>query len=272
MQSPVTILVNSYNHAEFLPECLDSIIVQPWENMEILVHDDCSTDNSIEIIHDYMSKDKRFKKLLIEEENRGAAKGVNWGFAEASGDYFCILCTDDRLSPNYWETTLPYFDSPDVGVVRIAVMNFGPLITTPSYLDVLGMFNPIEILDGNKIYVSSPIRMTMQKQVGELDGNTLLSDWDFWIRCLLAGWEWRDCHKPMFWRRTHSNSITVQEKHILGGGIDDFEYLYNKWKGSLCRYSVKNSTLYQVYGGTRRDLEAARKECYDLSNGESNKP
>lgn len=143
MENPeVNIIINSYNYAEFLPECLDSVISQPYERMKILVHDDCSTDNSVEIIHDYMARDKRFTKLFVEENNQGANRGVNWGMVEYTGDFYTVLCTDDYLAPNYWETVLPYFDSPDIGFVRVALMNFGPDIVSPSYMALLAFHNP----------------------------------------------------------------------------------------------------------------------------------
>jgi len=248
MSSRVTFLINNYQYEEFLPQCLDSIISQPYENAEFLLHDDCSTDRSVEIMKEYMSKDKRFTQLKVEEENNGdPCVGINWGLSVATGDFFSIVCTDDFLSPNFWESTLPYFDDPDVGIVRVALYNFGPYIASPAKLNLTNLKNPLDILEGNKINVTSPFRMSMQKQIGIfLPGNdTLLADWDFWIRCVLAGWKVADHNEPMFWHRTHYRSITVKGRYAFGLGPKDYEFMSKKWMPELQKYRVYLSTIWR---------------------------
>ena len=242
MPSPVTICITSYNYKEYLPECLDSVINQQYEPMEILIYDDCSTDYSLDIIHEYMKNDSRII-LEVGDKNEGPNAGVNWALRNAAGKFFAILCSDDRLVSNYWETLLPYFEDPEIGFVRIACMLFGESIVGESLFRPLNLNNRLDILEGNRVFVSSPFRMAMQKEIGLFDVNTTFSDWDFWIRCILSKWKWVTYYEPMFFRRIHKDSITYKLGIFGNYNIVEHKYMENKWKKTLDLFNVKQTTM-----------------------------
>lgn len=90
----VSILVNNYNYGQFLGEAIDSAINQTYENIEIIVVDDGSTDNSREIIAGY-----RKQIIPILKENRGQASAFNAGFATSKGEVIFLLDSDDIFVP-----------------------------------------------------------------------------------------------------------------------------------------------------------------------------
>lgn len=100
-------------------------------------------------------------------------------------------------------------------------------------------------MEGGKVYLTSPVRREVQQQVGTYDENTILSDWDFWIRSVLAGWKWKDCKQPMFYRRTQNKSITAKGGFVMGATSKDMEYMANKWQPTLIKYNYKLSTLWR---------------------------
>ncbi len=86
----VSILINNYNYGQFLEEAINSAINQTYENIEVIVVDDGSTDNSREIIANYGNK-----IISILKENGGQASAFNAGFANSQGDIICFLDADD---------------------------------------------------------------------------------------------------------------------------------------------------------------------------------
>lgn len=88
----VSVIIPVYNSSKYIKECLDSVIKQTYKNLEIILVDDKSSDNSIEIIKSY--NDKRIK-LIELENNVGAAISRNKGIEASTGDYLCFLDSDD---------------------------------------------------------------------------------------------------------------------------------------------------------------------------------
>lgn len=89
----VSIVIPIYNKQKYLKECIDSIIAQTYENIEIICVDDGSTDASLDILYGYKEKDNRI--IIIEQENHGAGNARNSGMAIATGKYIQFLDADD---------------------------------------------------------------------------------------------------------------------------------------------------------------------------------
>lgn len=93
----ISIIVPIFNEESYLEKCLNSIINQTYENLEIICVDDRSTDNSLEIIKKYEEKDARIK-LIRQHENRGLSDARNLGIINASGKYVLFVDADDWIS------------------------------------------------------------------------------------------------------------------------------------------------------------------------------
>ena len=91
----ISILVPVYNTEEYLQECLDSIVNQSYQNLEVILINDGSTDASGEICDRYASQDKRIR--VIHKENQGVAIARNVALAAAAGDYICFVDSDDYI-------------------------------------------------------------------------------------------------------------------------------------------------------------------------------
>lgn len=93
-----TIAVPIFNCEKFLHQCIDSVLEQDFDDFELLLIDDCSTDSSSKIIQSYNKKDNRVK-ALSSNENVGVSQTRNKGIKEASGTYLLFLDSDDFLAP-----------------------------------------------------------------------------------------------------------------------------------------------------------------------------
>lgn len=97
MDKLVTIIVTVYNTAEFLEECLTSITNQVYKNIEIIIVNDGSTDNSSEIIEQYTTADSRCHSINLTE-NKGVGFARNLGIEQASGDFVYFVDSDDFIN------------------------------------------------------------------------------------------------------------------------------------------------------------------------------
>ena len=102
MTEKITIIVPVYNVEHYLDKCLDSLVNQTYKNLEIIVINDGSTDNSGEICQDYAQKDNRI--VYIEKENGGQAEARNIGLDRMTGSYVTFVDSDDWVEVDYVET------------------------------------------------------------------------------------------------------------------------------------------------------------------------
>lgn len=98
----VSVIVPVYNVEKYLPQCIDSIVKQHFQNLEILLVDDGSTDSSGRICDTYAEKDSRIR--VIHQSNAGAANAKNTGLDQALGDYIAFIDSDDYVEPNWLQT------------------------------------------------------------------------------------------------------------------------------------------------------------------------
>ena len=97
----ISIVMASYNYAPIIGEAIESVINQTYKDWELIIVDDGSTDNSVEVIKKYLS-DNRIK-LYINEKNLGLAKTVRKGIQYSTSDWIAFLESDDKFFPNALE-------------------------------------------------------------------------------------------------------------------------------------------------------------------------
>ena len=97
----ISIIIPNYNTEQYLPRCLNSLIGQTFKDIEIILIDDGSTDNSVKIMKEYAKQDNRIK--VIEQPNSGPARARNQGLENATGKYLMFCDSDDWYEPNMCE-------------------------------------------------------------------------------------------------------------------------------------------------------------------------
>ena len=105
----VSIVVPVYNAGQFIGETIRHVQSQTYRKWELLLVDDCTTDNSRELISEQTGKDGRIR-LVTQKENGGAARARNRGIEEACGQYICFLDADDIWMPDKLEAELAYLN------------------------------------------------------------------------------------------------------------------------------------------------------------------
>ena len=112
----ISIVTTCYNLEDYIEDCLVSLINQSYENLEIIVVNDCSTDNSLSIIKKIADKDSRIK-IINNDTNLGAGKSRKIGIESANGDYIMLIDGDDWITSNYVKTLYDSAKSNDADIV-----------------------------------------------------------------------------------------------------------------------------------------------------------
>ena len=112
MKSPLlSIIIALYNSEEYIERCIKSIVEQTYNNLEIIIINDGSTDESLKICEQFQEKDKRIK--IYNQKNTGVSSARNTGIAKATGDYITFVDSDDYLIKEAYEKALKQIDGND---------------------------------------------------------------------------------------------------------------------------------------------------------------
>lgn len=111
----VSIILPVYNSEKYIQKCLESIISQSYKNIEILIVDDGSTDNTNALISEYVNKDNRI--VYIRKENEGVSIARNVALLKSSGKYICFVDSDDFLEKKAIEILVSYMSNCNVDLV-----------------------------------------------------------------------------------------------------------------------------------------------------------
>ena len=195
----ISIITSSYNYGHYIAETIQSVLNQTYTDWELIVVDDFSTDNSVDVIKSF--NDSRIK-LFINEENIGLSKTIQRGLKEASGDWVVFLESDDLITSDYLEKKIKIAESyPDVNLIfndceffgdERRVIDFtGALMRTRIRLNEkhfpADMF--YDLYASNKIFTFSAVMAKRSDLVG-LDFNPpmdCLTDWHLWIQMAYIG-------------------------------------------------------------------------------------
>ena len=112
----ISVIIPAYNAEDYIYVCLNSVLNQTYNNFEIICIDDCSEDNTLNILNYFSKKDNRIK-ILKNEYTHGPGYCRNRGIEEAVGDYVFFLDSDDWISPNTFEVSHHVAESKNVELV-----------------------------------------------------------------------------------------------------------------------------------------------------------
>lgn len=204
----VSVIIPAYNQGHYLGEAIQSCLDQTYPNIEIIVVDDGSTDNTGEIAQSY--KDPKIK--YIQKQNGGLSSARNAGIQAASGEYLTFLDSDDTFLPEKISLLLDrLMTNLHLGFVAghaLLIDQRGK--TIPKKFET-HLPSPIQnLILGNPFHVGSVmVRKECQEKIGYFD-ETLRSyeDWDFWLRLAIAGCPMDVIPVPVSRYRFHTGQMT----------------------------------------------------------------
>lgn len=204
----VSVIVPAYNASAFLEETIDSILASTYSDLEVVIVDDGSSDNTWALAQDLATKHSRVRAFT--QPNKGVSAARNKALSEATGTYILPIDADDLISPTYISDAVQVLDNQsNVKVVYAKAEFFGMrqgAWKLPRYsLHKLAMHN--------QIYVSALYR---KKDALEFGGycETILGreDWEFWISMLKIGGEVVQLNQVGLFYRIHEHSKRISDR------------------------------------------------------------
>lgn len=209
----VSVVVSCYNYGRYLAYCLDSILAQSYGNLEIVLVNDGSTDDSHDVAQRYAAEPRL---VYVRQENGGQAVAKNAGIRRATGDFIAFLDADDAWEPDKLERQMPLFDAPAVGVVysRYSYIDeanrpFGHVGTNPYLQPRRGQVMADLLMDNFVSFSTTVVRRTCFEKVGLMDESYRMGiDWDLWLR-MSVHYEFDYVDAPLLrYRKGHSGQMS----------------------------------------------------------------
>ncbi len=212
----VSVCIPSYNHASFLPETIESVLAQTFDDYEIVIVDDGSTDESLAVARGYESRYPDLIRVFTHPggENRGISATVNRAFAESRGRYWSGLPSDDALLPHKLAAQVEYLErNPDAGWTygyAACMDESGRRVPGLLGRDITRMPDPMaSLIECNPVFGMTVLaRREAVEDVGPHTEGLVYSDWEWWAR-MLAGWKAGFIPRPLVKYRLHSYNTSV---------------------------------------------------------------
>jgi glycosyltransferase involved in cell wall biosynthesis len=220
----VTVVIPSYNYERFVTEAIDSVLSQDYDNLELIVIDDGSTDGSVRTISDYL--EARSPKVNVQFEaraNRGRSATLNAALAQGKGSYVSFLDADDVLEPGMVRSLATALDT--AGPKTAAAFGDGWVIDTGG--QIRGQLSDTAPLRGGNVFEdmarlrffpllqSALIRRQALERIGGFNEHfKLIDDWDMWLR-LTPRYEILYVPAPLIRYRIHPNNRSSTQLELF---------------------------------------------------------
>ena len=200
----ISIITPSFNQGAFIEQTIKSVLNQNYPNLEYIIIDGGSSDNTVDIIKKY----EKHLKYWVSEPDRGQSHALNKGFKKATGDIIAWINSDDYyLSDTLKQISELFKQNPDIDIIYGDVINFSE--TKENYFKVKE-FEPLDFLSRISIHQPGVFwRRKLLDKAGLLDESLHYAmDYDLWMR-LFFNYKSLKINKPFAKFRMHPNSKTT---------------------------------------------------------------
>lgn len=251
----VSVIIPSYNCGKYIDCAVSSVLEQTYSNVEVIVVDDGSTDNTVDVLSKYGTKIK-----LISQTNQGVSKARNNGIQEAKGKYIATLDADDRWLEDRLEKMIPVLETGEIDIlnsnfylvneqrIRISENNaFSSKYHAPSkekqYEELLYTATALGLMIVKKDVITS-IGGYDESLQGEAE------DYDLWLRMLKNGAKWGYISEPLAEIMYRNGSLSKGYSHKRKQALKKIFYKHIDRIGKMKAYR-----LYRYHlGGYRFDM------------------
>lgn len=224
-RSLVSIIIPVFNNQSTVEETVASVLAQDYDNLEIILVNDGSTDNTQKILEKLADQHENIQ--LYNKGNEGVSASRNYGFRHSHGKYVVFLDADDLLVNTFVSECAYVMDNqPTLSVVYTQVQFF----ERQSGIFKLPKLDFQRLLTGNCLTVTAMIRAEMFESVDMYDEKlSYVEDWEFWIRLLHKYPYFYKIEKPLFlYRRRDSQDSATDLNEKNESFIDASLYVYRK--------------------------------------------
>ena len=288
----ISVLIPSHNVEKYIGECLDSIINQTFEDIEIICIDDKSTDKTLEILNEYALKDSRIK-VYGNQENKGVSYTRNYLLSLAKGKYIYFLDSDDYIELDALEKLHGLAEEKSLDIIMFKLINFKNLSKREykdeyiemSYLersvkDEIFSFEDIKVFAAD-ICVDLPGKLFKRDLIQDIEfpNGYIFEDVPFFFEALLKAKRIYFLREYLYHRRDRRKSITTSYDEGYLDYIDMLELVndiakrhdkYEELKPYLIQHMIRANhfMIWELGLKTRFKYFRKMKENYILNKNE----
>jgi glycosyltransferase involved in cell wall biosynthesis len=210
----VSVVIPCYMQAEYLAAAISSVALQTFRDLEIIVVDDGSPDETAQVFRSLAQRLPDLVLRLVQQPNQGVSSARNAGMAAARGRYVVPLDADDLIDPAFLEKTLAALTSnPGASIAFTDVYAFG----AENQVRRMGPFDLEALRTCNRVCSTALFELAMWRNIGGYDAGMKLGyeDWDFWISCAERGHRAVHVPEPLFYYRLKhvSRNVIAMNNH-----------------------------------------------------------
>ena len=257
MNTLVTYVIPSYNHAQYVRQAVQSVINQTYTNIELLIIDDGSSDESAQVIASMIKEcNDRFVRFeFITQENQGLTSVLNFALRWANGEYFCGVASDDINFPNKTSILCAHLSKQDVSAVAGGYTELDENgVEGRTYIPKLGFWTFDEILE-RKAQLYSPAAMFVTeaiKQVGGYDAELIAEDRDMWLSLSNSRHIIKTIPENVTFYRRHPENLSASTEEMIENRLK----VYEKYRDHTNINKIKSRDLF----GASRELRPTNKK------------
>jgi len=249
----VSIVIPCYNHAQFVQETIQSVIDQDYENIELIIIDDGSKDNSVEVIQEMIPAcEERFVRFEFRyRPNKGLCATLNEALEWCEGEYFSPIASDDILISHKTRKQVCLFvnekDSLVVGVFgRVLLFNnkLNEIKNTDNVLLIKYNFKDVFYRRSKLPAPTAMLNTSKLKSVGGYDQKMKIEDFYLWLRLTEDGSKLLFANEYLAYYRRHSDNLSKKSNVMITGVMEVLDRYKDK-KG----YKEAVSRSYLVHAG-----------------------
>ena len=217
----MSIIIPCFNYGKYLNEAIDSVLNQTFQDFEIIVVDDESTDPYTQEV---IASLDRPKTRVIQQKNQRVSMARNNGIREARGKYVCCLDADDLLTPTYLEKCLYWLETEHLDICYSWVQLFGD----SDFLWHTAPFSIDDLMQGNIVSTTAVFRKSFWEKTDGYKQQMRhgYEDWEFWLTMARHGARGHRIPEPLFLYRKHGPSLTTQTDPVHDKLCTDIQALH----------------------------------------------
>lgn len=269
MNSKISVIVPVYNAQKTIKKCIESILVQTYKNLEIILINDGSNDKTEEICEKLVQTDNRIKYYY--KENTGVSKTRNFGLEKASGDYISFIDADDFLENNMYEIMIKEINNADILICNCFLISDNKKINNDidiknnSYENLEEMLKDVNNKEINR-YVNPPWNKLIKREI--INNNNILfnskislgEDLLFNLTCMKYANKINIINERLYNYVVTTNGLSEKKRDIKDFLNNSFYLMH-----SLIEISQKVENLDNIILNELRNIIVRMEQKYEIS-------
>lgn len=259
----VSVVIPTYNRGDTILRCLDTVLLQTYKNIEVIVVDDGSTDETCKLFENYPDTRVRY---VTYSDNRGACYARNYGAAMANGEYIAFQDSDDEWVPDKIEKQIIFLKKTNADFVFCGMNRINPF-TKEKYYYPETAFEPnkdvLEQLLANNVISTQTILIKRNLFANIKFDTTFMryQDWDFSLQAAVFGANINYLKEALVNSTVQSNSISATVKEG-----NSYEHLFEKYQEEYKKYPNSLASMYSKMAHGFKQIDRSKAIRYFQSS------